>query len=144
MKIRGLKMKSVEINADMDSKRKLLMGLFWTNRKAARTEGCAPFLIQKIRTKSTTYIANETQCLKLSGDLLENVLMNIKDFKLVEFFINLGEEDIKISIQEDVFAVSTAKTKELEDEIIAKIEREAKKKYPSICFKFPRRMGVHD
>lgn len=53
--------------------------------------------------------------------------MNIKDFKLVEFFINLGEEDIKISIQEDVFSVSTAKTKELEDEIIAKIEREAKK-----------------
>lgn len=136
-------MKSVEINADMDSKRKLLMGLFWTNRKAASTEGCAPFLIQKIKTKSTIYIANETRCLKLDDEILGHVLTKVDDFEQVEFYINLGEEDIKITIQQDIFSVSTSKTKELEDEIIAKIEREAKKKYPNICSKFPRRMGVH-
>lgn len=135
-------MKSVEINADMDSKRKLLMGLFWTNRKAASTEGCAPFLIQKIKTKSTTYIANETQCLKLDSEILGHVLMKVDDFERVEFYINLGEEDIKITIHQDIFSVSTAKTKELEDEIIAKIKREAKKKYPNICSKFPRRIGI--
>ena len=43
-------MKSIEITGNMDSKRKLLMSLFWTNRKGARTEGCAPFLIEKIKT----------------------------------------------------------------------------------------------
>ncbi len=137
-------MKSVEINADMDSKRKLLMGLFWTNRKAARTEGCAPFLIQKIKTKSTTYIANETQCLKLDDDVLEHVLMKVDDFEQVEFYINLGEEEIKIVIHKEVFSVSTAKSKELEGEIIEKLEREAKKRYPNVCVKFPRRMGVNN
>lgn len=137
-------MKSVEIDADMDSKKKLLMGLFWTNRKAASTEGCAPFMIQKIKTKSTTYMANETQCLKLDDELLEKVLMKIDDFQEVEFHINLGEEDIKMTIHQDIFSVSTAKTKELEDEIIRKLEREAKKRYPHICIKFPRRVGVHD
>lgn len=137
-------MKSVEINADMDSKRKLLMGLFWANRKAVRTEGCAPFLIQKIKTKSTTFIANETQCLKLSDKILKHVLMKVNDFELVEFYINLGEEDIKISINQDIFSVSTTKTKELEDEIIEKIKLETRKKYPNICLKFPPRMGVHE
>lgn len=44
-------MKSVEIDADMDSKRKLLMSLFWTNRKAVRIEGCAPFFDSKNQNK---------------------------------------------------------------------------------------------
>lgn len=137
-------MKSVKINADIDSKRKLLMGLFWTNRKAASSEGCAPFLIQKIKTKSTIYIANETQCLKLEDEILKHVLMKIDDLEQVEFHINFGEEDIMIKIHQNIFSVSTAKTKELEDEIITKIEREAKKKYPSVCDKFPQRIGVND
>jgi hypothetical protein len=137
-------MRAVKISGDIDYKKKLLMSLFWTNRKAARTEGCAPFLIQKIKTKHTIYEANESQCLKLSDDVLEHVIMNIKDFKLVEFQINLGEEDIKITIHKDVFTVSTAKTRELEDEIINKIELEAKKRYPNICQKFSKRIGIHN
>jgi hypothetical protein len=52
-------MKSVEITGNMDSKRKLLMGLFWTNRKGVRSEGCAPFLIEKIETENNTYTPEE-------------------------------------------------------------------------------------
>lgn len=119
-------MKSVEISGDVDSKRELLMGLFRTNRKAARDENYVPFLIEKIKTKHTTYEVNETQCIKLSEDVLRHVLMN-NDFELVEFYINLREEAVKITVCEDVFSVSTSKTKELEGEIIGRIEQEAKK-----------------
>ncbi|OPY30676.1 MAG: hypothetical protein A4E27_00008 [Methanobacterium sp. PtaU1.Bin242] len=69
--------------------------------------------------------------------------MDIKDFELVEFYITLGEEGINITIQGNVFSVSTTK-KGLEDEIISKIELEAKKRHPRICFKFYQRVGIHN
>ncbi len=135
-------MKSVEITGNMDSKRKLLMGLFWTNRKGARTEGCAPFLIEKIKTENNTFTAEEDKFLKLSDDILNEVLDNIEKNKPVEFNIKLGEEDIKASIEGNVFSVSTTKTKDLEYEIIEKLEQEEKRKYPNICMSFPPRVGV--
>ncbi len=135
-------MKSIEITGNMDSKRKLLMSLFWTNRKGARTEGCAPFLIEKIKTENNTFTAEEDKFLKLSDDILNEVLDNIEKNKPVEFNIKLGEEDIKASIEGNVFSVSTTKTKDLEDEIIEKLEQEEKRKYPNICMSFPPRVGV--
>ena len=135
-------MKSMEIAGDMDSRRKLLMSLFWTNRKGVRTEGCAPFLIERIKTENKIYMAEKGKFVRLSDEVLDNVLKNIEDKKSVEFDIKLGEEDIKASFQDDVFSVNTTKTKELEDEIIEKLEQEAKRKYPNICFSFPPRVGI--
>ena len=43
-------MKLIKMDKGMDFKQKLLLCLYWTNRKAVRTEGCAPFLIRKIVT----------------------------------------------------------------------------------------------
>jgi len=117
--------KSVEIVGDIDSKRELLLDLFRTNRRAASDENHVPFLIEKIKTKHTTYEVNETQCLKLTEDVLEHILIK-NDFELVEFYINLREEDVKITVCKDVFSVSTAK-KELESEIVKKIELKIKR-----------------
>lgn len=135
-------MKSLEITGNMDSRRKLLMSLFWTNRKSVRTEGCSPFLIEKITTDDNSYTAKKEEFLKLSGDILDEVLSKIENKGLVEFQIKLGEEDIKASFKDDVFSVETTKTKELEDEIIEKLKQEEKRKYPNICFSFPPRVGI--
>lgn len=135
-------MKSIEITGSMDSKRKLLMSLFWTNRKGVRTEGCAPFLIEKITTENSTYATEGNKFVKLSDDILNDILENIDNKKPVTFDIKLGEEDIKASFEGNVFSVSTTKTEELEDEIIEKLEQEAKRKYPNICFSFPPRVGI--
>ena len=135
-------MKSIEITGNMDSKRKLLMGLFWTNRKGVRSEGCAPFLIEKIETENNTYTPEKGKFLKLSEDILNDILENMDDKKEVKFDIKLGEEDIKASFKDDVFSINTTKTKDLEDEIIEKIGQEEKRKYPNICFSFPPRVGI--
>ena len=135
-------MKSVEITGNMDSKRKLLMSLFWTNRKGVRTEGCAPFLIEKIKTEKNTYTPEKGKFLKLSEDILNDILEDMDDKKEVKFDIKLGEENIKASFKDDIFTVDTTKTKDLEDEIIEKIEQEKKRKYPNICFSFPPRVGI--
>lgn len=136
-------MKSVELTGNMDSKRKLLMSLFWTNRKGVRTEGCAPFLIEKIKTENSTFTPEEGKFLKLSDEILNEVLNDIDNKKEVKFKIKLGGEDIKASFKDDVFSVNTTKNRDLEDEIIEKIGQEAKRKYPNICFSFPPRVGVH-
>jgi hypothetical protein len=135
-------MKSVEITGNMDSKRKLLMSLFWTNRKGVRTEGCAPFLIEKIKTEKNTYTPENGKFLKLSEDILNDILEDMDDKKEVKFDIKLGEENIKASFKDNIFTVDTTKTKDLEDEIIEKIEQEKKRKYPNICFSFPPRVGI--
>jgi hypothetical protein len=135
-------MKSLEITGDMDSKRKLLMGLFWTNRKGARTEGCAPFLIEKIMTDENNYEAQDGKYLKLSDEILNEILDKIEDNKRVEFKISLGEEEMLAIFEDNIFSIETTKSKELEDEIIEKLKEEEKRKYPNICFSFPQRVGV--
>ncbi|WP_414468490.1 hypothetical protein [Methanobacterium sp. ACI-7] len=135
-------MKSIEITGNMDSKRKLLMSLFWTNRKGVRTEGCAPFLIEKITMGEKVYNAEGNKYLKLSGNILDEVLDKIENKENVEFKIKLGEEDITAKFEDNVFSIETTKTKELEDEIIEKLEQEEKRKYPNICFSFPPRVGI--
>lgn len=135
-------MRSLEISGEMDSKRKLLMGLFWTNRKGARTEGCAPFLIEKIITDDKTFQAKNGKFLKLSDDILNEVLNRIENNKQVEFKIKLGEEEFKAMFNDNVFSVEATKTRELEDEIIEKLKEEEKRKYPNICYSFPPRVGI--
>lgn len=135
-------MKSLKITGNMDSRRKLLMSLFWTNRKGVRTEGCAPFLIEKITTDDNTYVAEEKKFLKLSENILNEILDKIESNKLVKFKIKLGEEDIMLTFKGNLFSVETTKSEDLEDEIIEKLKCEEKRKYPNICFSFPPRVGI--
>lgn len=135
-------MKTAKITGNMNSKRKILMSLYWTNRKAAVNEGCEPFLIEKIITENSIYTPNGNNFLKLSENILIDILENMDNNKEVKFKINFGKEDINISICKNIFSVSTIK-KELEAEIIEKLELEGKKMYPNICSKFSRRVGMH-
>ena len=136
-------MKSLEITGNMDSKRKLLTALFWTNRKGARTEGCAPFLIEKITTEDNVYTPEENKYLKFNDIILNDVLNNIESQKKVDFVLNLGKETFNASLSHDAFSVSVEKSKELEDEIIDKLETEMKRKYPNICESFYSRVGIN-
>jgi len=134
-------MTTAKITGNMTPKKKVIMSLYWINRKAAITEGCEQFLIKKIVTKTNTYISTENKFLKLSPNVLNDVLYNIESQNEVEFEIKIGREDIKLSICKNVFSISAVK-KDLEIEIAEKLESQGKKMYPSICSKFPSRVGI--
>ncbi|MGC9516318.1 MAG: hypothetical protein ACP5C3_01310 [Methanomicrobiales archaeon] len=134
-------MKYLKIKTDMDSKQRLILSLFWTNRKAARAEGCAPFLVKKIVTENNTYVPDEGKLLKLSDNILDDILDNMKSGKRVNLDLELGEESFSAWIGEDCFSITATKDPELEDEIIEKLESELNRKYPNFCETFiPRVM----
>jgi len=135
-------MESVEFNSCIDSKRKVLISLYWVNKKVAMVEGCAPFYIEKIITESTIYLYDGYSPIKLSLVLLKDILKNIEANKKVKFEIKMGEEYISTSIHKNVFSVSTTKTKDLEIDIVEKLELESEKKYPNVCSKFKTRVGI--
>lgn len=135
-------MKSVEFNSSIDSKRKVLMSLYWVNKKVAVVEGCAPFYIEKITTESTIYLSTDDSSIKMSQVLLKDILKNIEANKKVKFKINMGEECIDTFIHKNVFSVSTTKNKDLEMDIVEKLRLESEKKYPSVCSKFKTRVGI--
>jgi len=135
-------MKSMKITGTMDSRKKLLTALFWTNRKGARTEGCAPFLIKEISTDGEVYRAEEHKFLKLTDEILDDVIGNMENGKNVDFILSLGEETFNASISDNSFSISTEKSMELEEEIIEKLEQEMKRKYPNVCESFPPRVGI--
>ena len=135
-------MKYLEIKGNMDSKRKLLTALFWTNRKGARTEGCAPFLIKKIITEDKTYEPEGRNFLKFNEEILDDVVENIENGNNVDFVLNLGEETFNASLSQNSFSVSAEKSKELEEEITEKLGQEMQRKYPNICESFYPRVGI--
>ena len=136
-------MSIAEITGNINPKRKIIMGLYWINKKAASTEGCEPFLIEKIITGTNTHVSDENKFLKLSDNILDDVLYNMECQREVKFEIKFGKEDIGLSICKNAFFISAAK-KELEMEIAEKLESEGKKMYPTICSKFPQRVGIKD
>ncbi|HEX3013675.1 MAG TPA: hypothetical protein VHO92_05335 [Methanobacterium sp.] len=136
-------MSIAEITGNINPKRKIIMGLYWINKKAASTEGCEPFLIEKIITGTNTHVSAENKFLKLSDNILDDVLYNMECQREVKFEIKFGKEDIGFSICKNVFSISAAK-KELEMEIAEKLESEGKKMYPGICSKFPQRVGINN
>ena len=136
-------MSTAEITGNIHPKRKIIMGLYWINKKAASTEGCEQFLIEKIITGTNTHVSGENRFLKLSDNVLDDVLYNMECQMEVKFEIKFGRENIGLSICKNVFSISTAK-KELEIEIAEKLESEGKKMYPGICSKFPQRVGIKD
>ena len=134
-------MSDAEITGNIAPKRKIIMSLYWINRKCANVGGCDQFLIKKIVTENETYRSTEDKFLKLSPNVLNDVLHSMESQKKVEFEIKLGTENIKLSIYKNVFSIS-AISKDLEREIGEKLESEGRKMYPSICSKFPSRIGV--
>lgn len=136
-------MSIAEITGNINPKRKIIMGLYWINKKAASTEGCEQFLIEKIITGTNTHVSGENRSLKLSDNVLDDVLYNMECQREVKFEIKFGRENIVLSICKNAFLISTAK-KELEMEIAEKLESEGKKMYPGICSKFPPRVGIKD
>jgi hypothetical protein len=134
-------MTTAKITGNITHKRKVIMGLYWINKKTSITEGCEQFLINKIVTKTNTHMPNGTKFLKLSSNIFDDVLYNMESQNEVKFEIKFGKENIKLSICENIFSIATVK-KELEIEIAEKLESEGRKMFPSICSKFPGRMGI--
>ena len=133
-------MKKIEFESPLDSRKKLMTVLFWINRKAARTEGCAPFLIKKIETKEKTYIPEGTKLLKLTDPMIEDIIDSIETKNPVKFEIQMGSEYINAELHEDAFCVKTEHSGEIEEEIVEKLGTELNKKFPSICESFKPRV----
>ena len=77
--------------------------LFWINRKAARTEGCAPFLIKKIVTEENTYTPEDTKLLKLTDAIIDDIIKSIEEKKPVKFEILMGTEYINAELDDNSF-----------------------------------------
>lgn len=135
-------MNSVKLKEKIDSERKLLMILYWINKKTAINSGCDNFLITQINTKNTSYLPRSNESIKLSNIIIRNLINCIKRDEVVEFQIRIGDTDIRTSFQKNIFLISTGNSRELEAEIIDKVEKESKKKFPNICSKFYKRMGL--
>ena len=135
-------MKSLELDRDMEFKKKLLWCFFWANRKAVRTEGCAPFRIEKIVTREAVYAPEGGELLKLSNGTLKDIEKDMEVEKLVEFKIKIGNENFDITFQDNLFSVSTTRNKEIEEEIIESLTEELRKGKPRVCSSFPQRVGM--
>lgn len=133
-------MKTLELESGLDPRKKLMVVLFWTNRKAARTEGCAPFLIKKISTPDKTYTPEGSKLLKLSDEILDDLEKNIADDKPLDIELSIGNEIIEAKLEGNIFTVSTKVSDEIEEEIIEKLTTELKKKYPAVCESFEPRV----
>ena len=133
-------MKTLEFDSPLDSRKKLMTILFWTNRKAARTEGCAPFLLKKIVTEENTYTPEDPKTLKLTDAILDDIVQSIDQDQPVKFEILLGTEYINAEIDGNIFTVNTEHSEEIEEEIIEKLDTELNKKFPSICESFKPRV----
>ncbi len=133
-------MKTLEFDSPMDSRKKLMTILFWTNRKAARTEGCAPFLLKKIVTEENTYTPEGHKTLKLTDAITDDIVQSIDQDKPVKFEILMGTENIKAEIDGNIFTVNTEHSEEIEEEIVEKLDTELNKKFPSICESFKPRV----
>ncbi len=133
-------MKTLEFESGLEPRKKLMVILFWTNRKAARTEGCAPFYIKKISTPDRTYTPDGNKLLKLNDEILNELEKNIAEDKPLYLELNIGNEFIEASLEGNVFTVSTKLNDEIEDEIIEKLKWELEKKYPSVCESFTPRV----
>jgi hypothetical protein len=133
-------MKKVEFDSGLDSQKKVMVSLFWTNRKAARTEGCAPFLIKKIITTNNIHTPEGTKLLKIADEIMDDMAQTLDAGETVDMEVIIGEESINASLSADAFSVSVVKSPEIEDEIVEKLKMEMQKKFPSLCDSFAPRV----
>jgi hypothetical protein len=136
-------MKKIEFESGLDNKKKVMVVMFWVNRKAARTEGCAPFLIKKITTSQDEYTPQGTSLLKVDDELMDEMVADLDAGEIIKFEFNVGEEYINSSLSPDSFCVEVTKSPEIEEEIVEKLEMELKKKFPSLCDSFSPRVTPH-
>ncbi len=137
-------MKTLEIESGLDPRKKLMVVLFWTNRKAVRTEGCEPFLLKKIKTPDKSYTPEGTKLLKLSDEILDDLEKNIADGSPLNIEIDIGKEKIEETLEGNTITISTRKDEsEIEEEIVDKLSRELMKKYPAVCESFGPRVTPH-
>lgn len=137
-------MKTMEFESGLDPRKKLMVILFWTNRKAARTEGCAPFLLKKITTLEKTYTASDRKLLKLNNEIMADLEKNIENNQPLIFDLEIGEEVMEASLEGNKFTITTQKSSEIEEEIIEKLNMELEKKYPNICESFTPRVTPNE
>lgn len=133
-------MKQVEFDSGLESSKKVMVSIFWTNRKAARTEGCAPFLIKKINTSQNSYSPEGTKLLKITDAIMDDMAQTLDAGETVEMEFSIGEETINASLSADAFTVSAIKSPEIEAEIVEKLKMEMQKKFPSLCDSFAPRV----
>ncbi len=126
----------MKIDNDLETKKKLVLGLFWPVRKTIKTEGCAPVKIKEITTANNNYHPEGRKLLKLSDEIFDDVVDSMQNNQEVEFEISMGNELIELKIGEDSFSISTTKTPELEGEIIEKLELEMQRATPDFCQTF--------
>lgn len=62
--------------------------------------------------------------------------------KTVEFKIKIGDENLDISFQNNLFSVATKRNKEIEEEIVEKLKEEIEREKPNICSSFPQRVVI--
>ncbi|HMK53416.1 MAG TPA: hypothetical protein VK444_01415 [Methanobacteriaceae archaeon] len=136
-------MKSLDFESGLANERKLLVVIFWINRKAARTEGCAPFLIEKIITSKNEHFHDGTQLLKISDDLMEELVADLEAGQTILFEFTIGNERINAKLSQNSFCVTAETSPEIEEEIIDKLEMELPKKVPSVCDSFTPRITPH-
>jgi hypothetical protein len=134
----------MDYESPMDNEKKLMVVTFWVNRKAARTEGCAPFLIKKVTTSQDTHLPDEGKFLKYSEDLIQEIASDLDDGETVEFIFNIGEEVMDVTLSNNSFSVEVTKSPEIEEEIVDKLEMELRKKFPSLCDSFKPRVTPHE
>jgi hypothetical protein len=133
-------MKSLEFESGMDNERKVMVAMFWTNRKAARTEGCAPFRIKKIETTTKTYTPEGNKLLKLSDEIMADMVQTLDAGQSIPMEFNIGEENLSVVLSTDSYSVSAIKSPEIEEEIIEKLEMEFPKKFANLCDSFKPRV----
>ncbi len=133
-------MEELEFESGLDNEKKVMVTIFWTNRKAARTEGCAPFRIKKIETRNETYTPQGTKLLKISGEIMADMVQTLDAGKTIPMEFNIGEEILNVSLSADSLSVSAQKSPEIEEEIIEKLEMELTKKFPNLCDSFTPRI----
>lgn len=133
-------MKSLEFESGMDNEKKVMVAIFWTNRKAARTEGCSPFLIKRIKTPNEIYTPDGNKLLKLNGEIMADMVQTLDTGKSIPMEFHIGEEKLNVILSADSYSVSAERSPEIEEEIIEKLEMEFPKKFPSLCDSFKPRV----
>lgn len=135
-------MQSLSIDPGMAVRRKLIWCFFWTNRKAIRTEGCAPFHIQEIVSGGTAFSPEHGGALNLTDELLYRIESDLNARKRVAFTIKLGAEIFDLTFQNDVLSVAARRNRELEAEIIESLHEEMVRGKPNFCASFLKRLGI--
>jgi hypothetical protein len=137
-------MQILALDTSRDARRNLLWCFFWANRKAIRTEGCAPFAIEKVTTGAQTITPKPGEILTLTASLLEVIEADMVMGKSVAFAIKIGGETFEIAFHKDLLSVSTQRTKAIEEEIIECLKDDLKRGKQRICASFFQRLGIRE